>query len=148
MYIGLRLEYISEIWPKIWNFGFRFEFCLALWPMVETFFNNLAQGWTHVRVWPFWYSTVPWLAGWLDGCCSKLCPSVWPMYIGRWGITNEYNYMSYTNGYIRSLSHNFQCRCQSTCCSSLIGRGQRSMEIPPPSPNSPLLPKELDVRTL
>ncbi len=24
--------------------------------MVETFFNNLAWGWSHVPVWPFWYS--------------------------------------------------------------------------------------------
>jgi hypothetical protein len=38
---------------------------LKLWPRIriffntlaiETFFNNLAQGWSHVPVWAFWYS--------------------------------------------------------------------------------------------
>ncbi len=45
-HIGVRLEYISRIWPKVRIFFVtlwpRIKIVLALRPMVETFFNNLA----------------------------------------------------------------------------------------------------------
>jgi hypothetical protein len=54
-YIGLGffliLNFIlrGAFWPRI-------RVWLVLWPTIGIFFDDLAKGWSHVSIWPFWHS--------------------------------------------------------------------------------------------
>ncbi len=131
-------------WKFFWAYWLKVRIFLTLWPMVETFFNNLAWGWSQVPIWPFWYSVTntrtcqvwkSWLQSYIRKSWYQFNTDIYPpsshkryFYLFSYLHTNQLGHLSIDSTFDFGVSSWFPLAWNSTAEIAARGATCRSWE--------------------